>query len=178
MATLQPQSRARYRREKEAFFKTSPHSPVAGQDFAGLVYFPEDARFRVEGRMGLLENPTPTALQSSSGEPETFMHLGALHFSLLGEACSLQAYRPLFAEDRLFIPFLDATSGRETYAAGRYLEASAPQPGAHTVILDFNDAYQPYCLYSPRYRCPLPPANNRLSVAVRAGERLAEEAPA
>ena len=76
--------------------------------------------------------------------------------------------------ESLFVPFLDATSGRETYGAGRYLDLEPEDDG--TYALDFNLAYHPYCVYAESYSCPLTPAENRLPIRIEAGERLAEEA--
>ena len=78
--------------------------------------------------------------------------------------------------ESLFVPFLDATSGRETYGAGRYLDLEPEDDG--TYALDFNLAYHPYCVYAESYSCPLTPAENRLPIRIEAGERLAEEASA
>jgi uncharacterized protein (DUF1684 family) len=68
------------------------------------------------------------------------------------------------------VPFRDATSGHDTYGAGRYLELPV-HTGADTYLLDFNDAYNPLCAYSPYFSCPYPPAENQLPVPIRAGER-------
>ena len=74
--------------------------------------------------------------------------------------------------DNLFLPFADATSGNETYGAGRYLEIEMQNEGQ--LLVDFNYAYNPYCAYNENWSCPLTPAENRLSVAIRAGESLFE----
>ena len=77
--------------------------------------------------------------------------------------------------DSVFVPFLDATSGTETYGAGRYLDLEAEPDGRYA--LDFNLAYHPYCVYAPTYSCPLTTAENRLPIRIEAGERLpADEA--
>jgi uncharacterized protein len=73
--------------------------------------------------------------------------------------------------DRLFVPFTDLTSGTETYPAGRYLDLDRTRTGIY--IIDFNRAYNPYCYYNPTYDCPYPPRGNRLTVPIRAGEKLA-----
>jgi uncharacterized protein len=75
-------------------------------------------------------------------------------------------------DDRFFVPFMDATSGTETYAAGRYIEAELDANG--NIMIDFNEAYNPYCAYSPRWSCPIPPVENRLKVPLRAGEKSPE----
>jgi hypothetical protein len=79
----------------------------------------------------------------------------------------------LYASDEthdLFLPFRDATSGRETYGAGRYLEVEPPGPDGG-VEIDLNYAYNPYCAYNPEWSCPIPPGENWLTVPIRAGER-------
>jgi uncharacterized protein (DUF1684 family) len=70
----------------------------------------------------------------------------------------------------LFLAFADATSANETYGAGRYLDVKKI-PGASSIILDFNQSYNPYCAYSEKYSCPFPPRENVLKIAVRAGEK-------
>ena len=96
---------------------------------------------------------------------------GILRFDVGGEPRQLTAYT--FNEgagESLFVPFLDATSGRETYGAGRYLDLEPEEDGSYT--LDFNLAYHPSCVYDAKYSCPLTPAENRLPVRIEAGERL------
>ena len=95
-------------------------------------------------------------------------------FELGGGDRTLTAYRLAGAggevHESLFVPFLDATSGTETYGAGRYLDLEPEDDGTWT--LDFNLAYHPSCVYDPRFSCPLTPAENRLAIRVEAGERL------
>jgi uncharacterized protein (DUF1684 family) len=148
-----------------------PQSPLTAEQrrrFGGLVYFEEapDLVFalrpeRVEG-MALVEMPT------SSGETAMYEEWGRVHFEVDGEPATLMIYRHP-ASDSLFLPFRDATSGHESYGAGRYLEVHEVEDG--TVYLDFNYAYNPYCAYNEGYSCPMPPPENRLSVPIRAGER-------
>lgn len=126
-----------------------------------LEYFPE--RHLVE-------------METSDGQHQPFLRFAALHFTLHGTSHRLIAYRSLHeqGETTLFIPFCDALTGKETYGAGRYLDVPFHE-GNTTLVLDFNTAYNPYCAYSDGYCCPLPPAENRLSCAIRAGERNAHE---
>ena len=111
---------------------------------------------------------------------------GSLRFELAGERRSLAAYvlddpsghvHAAEAADEelpsLFVPFLDATSGHETYGAGRYLDLEPDDDGTYT--LDFNLAYHPSCVYDFRFSCPLTPAENRLPVRIEAGERLSAD---
>jgi len=101
----------------------------------------------------------------SDGSTSRLHRLGTVRFDLAGERLSLVAYEQ---GDELFIPFRDGTSGKETYGAGRYVEAEAQ--GGGRFALDFNRAYNPYCAYSDAWRCPLPPAENWVTVPIRAGE--------
>ncbi len=101
-----------------------------------------------------------------------FIRYARLSFSVDGTACTLMANpnrpRTQPADRTLFVPFTDATTGTETYPAGRFLDLD--EPDGETMVLDFNRAYNPLCNYSPAYNCPIPPAENRLAVAIRAGE--------
>ena len=74
------------------------------------------------------------------------------------------------ALESLFVPFSDLTTGMETYEAGRYLDIERTATGIY--VIDFNEAYSPYCAYNATYECPYPPASNRLKVRIEAGERL------
>jgi len=113
----------------------------------------------------------PIALDTSTGDRRTARRAGFLDFELHGQRLSLTGFRlGRTPQGSLFVPFTDATSGRETYASGRYLDLELGPDGS--VVLDFNLAYHPYCAYSDGYSCPLAPAENRLPVPILAGERL------
>ena len=114
------------------------------------------------------------AFPTSSGQVANYRPVGRLMFELYGRPCRLTVYQGLdehSAADPPFVPFTDATSGDETYGGGRYMDVRPLVPGVDTVTLDFNFTYHPYCAYSERYSCPVPPAENALPVAVRAGVR-------
>ena len=91
---------------------------------------------------------------------------GTVEFELAGRTHTLEA---LGESDDLFLIFKDGTTGRDTYAAGRYLYA--PVVGGETVTLDFNKAYNPPCAFTPYATCPLPPSGNTIAAAIEAGER-------
>ena len=166
-----------FRTDKDAFFKAAPGSPIpAGEReaFTGLPYYPVDPAYYFEERT--LEpytgdEPSHFQIPTSDGKLRPAHRAGILAFELGGERQSLTAY-VLDAGDptSLFVPFLDATSGTETYGAGRYLDLEPEDDG--TYILDFNIAYHPSCVYDAIFSCPLTPAENRLPVRVEAGERL------
>jgi uncharacterized protein (DUF1684 family) len=166
-----------YRADKDAFFRSNGRSPVPAAEreaFEGLPYFDvdEDLVFEdlaLEPYTG--DEPTSFQIPTTDGRLRPATRAGVFRFEVDGVACSLTAYT--FEGDdgtSLFVPFLDGTTGVESYGAGRYLDLEREDDG--TWILDFNLAYHPSCVYDPRYSCPLTPAENRLPVRIEAGERL------
>ena len=91
---------------------------------------------------------------------------GYVTFRLNGDTLRLD---PVISGKELFFMFKDGTSGRETYGAGRFLEADMPKAGK--VVLDFNKAYNPYCAFDPYTSCPIPPKQNTLQTRIEAGEK-------
>lgn len=169
-----------YRADKDEYFRTAHDSPIPHDEresFDGLPYFAPDEDLRFEGlALEPYEGHEPTDFQipTSDGKLRDAQRAGTFRFELGGEIRQLTAYRFASGDaDSVFVPFLDATSGRETYGAGRYLDLYPDDAGAYA--LDFNLAYHPSCVYDPRYSCPLTPAENRLPVRIEAGERLALE---
>jgi uncharacterized protein (DUF1684 family) len=168
---------AQFRAEKDDYFKTSHGSPIPEVDrdaFGGLPYYPIDEGLRFEDRV--LEpytgdQPSNFQIPTSDGKLRPAHRAGVLRFELGGEPRVLTAYTFDGGDEAsLFVPFLDGTSGTETYGAGRYLDLDPEDDG--TYALDFNLAYHPSCVYDMKYSCPLTPAENRLAVRVEAGERL------
>ena len=160
-----------FRREKDAFFRTDPMSPVIPeqrQSFLGLAHYPpaDDLTFIITPEV--YDDPESAVLQTSDGDTRTYERWANLPFEVDGEPVGLTLYRDPDS-GHLFLPFQDATSGRETYGAGRYLEVPVLEDGQ--LLLDFNYAYHPFCAYNPGYSCPIPPFENRLPVAIQAGER-------
>jgi uncharacterized protein len=167
-----------FRADKDDYFREAHDSPIPHDqrhDFPGLPYFDVDESLRFEGLT--LEpytgsEPTSFQIPTSDGMLRDAERAGTLSFELGGATQRLTGYR--FERDRsgsVFVPFLDATSGTETYGAGRYLDLD-PDPGDGTYVVDFNLAYHPSCVYDARFSCPLTPAENRLPVRIEAGERL------
>jgi uncharacterized protein (DUF1684 family) len=158
-----------YRQSKDTFFKTDPHAPVAQRTFSGLRYFPVSQAYIVRASFKRVP-PEPVLLLTSSGDEERYYRYAKATFTLAEQELSLRLFaKDTVTPDQLFIPFKDLTNGQETYDAGRYLDIAHPKKA--TFMLDFNYAYNPYCAYSDRYRCPLPPRDNHLTIAIRAGER-------
>jgi hypothetical protein len=153
--------------------RNSPESPLpreARDSFPGLSYFPARDLYRVEARFQPSEGRDTLQLTASTGEAYPIVGAGEFHFQLQGVECRLRAFRYLDKRsDLLFLPFSDLTSGVSTYGGGRYLDLEAREP----FVLDFNEAYAPYCAYNEAYVCPLPPRENHLPLEIAAGERLA-----
>jgi uncharacterized protein (DUF1684 family) len=165
------------RASKDALFRSSSESPLAHElrhAFTGIRYFAVDEAYRLGGlRLApyLGDQPVEFSIPTSDGRLRGARRAGTFGFTLDDIACSLIAYDLSGGQaEGLFVPFLDGTSGRETYGAGRYLDVEPELDG--TYVLDFNLAYHPLCVYSDHYSCPLTPAENRLSLRVEAGERL------
>jgi hypothetical protein len=180
-ATAQPNDIARaieqQRREKDRAFQSSSDSPLpdkAKKNFHGLPYFPINPKFRFEGSITRYNKRETFDIIASDGRERKTLRYGYFDFSLDGKIHRLQVYRLLDLDPQyshlLFIPFLDATSGRESYAGGRYLDLEE-RKGNHYLI-DFNLAYNPSCAYGKKgYSCPIPPAENRLPIRIEAGEK-------
>lgn len=140
--------------------------------FKQLSYFPLDSRFVVPAQLERVPNPPQVTLATSRGTTKDYVRYATVRFEIDGQPYALTAFRPAGSKDReLFVPFRDATSGKESYGAARFLDLDEPEAGGTTLVIDFNEAYNPLCNYSPAWNCPLPPPENTLKLAVRAGER-------
>lgn len=163
-----------HRREKDGFFRTAEESPIPPRErasFTGLKYFSPDEKYRLRVHLTPVEDPTPIPMAVSQGDPRPMHRFGYFEFDLKGEKVRLWVYSSgsSHGTESLFLPFRDRTSGNESYGAGRYLDLPVSPHGEY--VLDFNEAYNPYCAYSENYSCPLPPAENWLKVPVPAGEK-------
>jgi uncharacterized protein (DUF1684 family) len=161
-----------FRREKDEFFGSHPQSPLTpGQQslFEGLSYYDENPPLALAVNPEPFEQPETIHMQTSTGDVAEYQRWARIHFEIDGEASALTIYRDAHGES-LFLPFQDANAGGETYGAGRYLDVHATGDGR--LLVDFNYAYNPYCAYNERWSCPIPPAENRLSVAIEAGEKV------
>jgi hypothetical protein len=171
------QTRLEHEREqKDEYFGGDPRSPLPTDEregFDGLSYYPIDPTYRYELALDRYEEPERVVVGTSTDGEQEYLAVGEFEFTVDGKTATLVAYKSDPDEERLWVPFRDATSGDETYGAGRYLDL---EPDHHrtddrTWILDFNEAYNPTCAYSDRYECPLPPMENWLDVAIEAGEK-------
>ncbi|MEO8285488.1 MAG: DUF1684 domain-containing protein [Chloroflexota bacterium] len=146
------------------------------EGFEGPRYFPLNEEWR---KVAKLDRNAPgtgqhVELLTSIGDMRHFEIYGTFVFDHQGQEQRLTAFRMIPEPpgyDELFVPFKDATTGHETYGAGRYLDIPRHEDNDE-YILDFNTAYNPLCAYTPRYNCPYPPPQNTLKVAVEAGEMV------
>jgi uncharacterized protein (DUF1684 family) len=161
------------RAEKDEFFGNDPQSPLTREqraDFHGLQYFDENEALRLEVKLEEFPVKEEFAMQTSTGSVQMYSRFGKFSFMVDGHQAELTIYQ---SENGFFLPFIDSLAGRETYPAGRYLEPE-PLPGGRFFV-DFNLAYNPYCAYNEMWSCPITPSENRLKVAIRAGEKLFHE---
>lgn len=148
------------------------------QRIRSLDYFPIDSSKKVQAEL-TVQKGTPFQLPTSSGASKKYRKYGYITFEWEGETVQLNIYQDIYLskrtgfEDYLIIPFKDATSGKETYGGGRYLDFLMTNDTM--VEVDFNTAYNPYCVYSYRYNCPVPPEENHLKVSIDAGEKMPVE---
>jgi uncharacterized protein (DUF1684 family) len=166
-----------WRTEKDVYFKSHPDSPLLPEDrgrFTNLVYYDIDADFRVPSFLTVDRSGPPVVIemQTSTNQRRRMQKVGTLGFSLGMNSYTLTAFADEGTQsvDRLFIPFGDLTNRQETYGGGRYIELQRTPTGLYD--LDFTRAYNPFCVYNASFDCPLPPRENRLEVAIPAGERM------
>ena len=164
------------RQLKDEFFRSAPDSPVPIERRGALLpiqYYDPDPTFRVPAALVVSPEQPVFDIPTSTGEIRLMQRVGILEFAINGEPIQLSALAetPVRSIDSLFIMFKDATNQSETYAGGRYLDLPRTATGHYE--LDFNRAYHPTCYYDEGYDCPYPPPENRLTLAIPAGERLA-----
>jgi len=158
------------RKYKDEFFKSDPHSPLSKEQkrvFEGLEYYPENPTLSFDAKVKPFAEHMHVQMQTSTGGMQNYLKYGTFEFQVDDQPAVLTVY--LSEDGEAFVPFVDATSGPETYGAGRYLELESL--GSNRVHVDFNLAYNPWCAYSPQFSCPIPPKENRISVPIRAGEK-------
>lgn len=161
-----------FREHKDEFFRSGQQSPLTPEqkvDFKGLKYYPENLDLDLEVDVETFPEPDEIHIQTNTGDVRRYERYGRFKFEVDGEEAELTIYSN---EHGFFLPFVDSLAGKETYGAGRYLEPT-PLTGGRLHV-DFNLAYNPYCAYNATWSCPITPAENRLKVAIRAGEKAFE----
>ena len=165
-----------YQEEMDQKFSNPEESPLDEKDrkeFTGLNFYPVDPDYIVKAEFVRTPAEAPFAMKTSTDRLPIYVKYGELYFKLEGKELKLNVYQnqelvedPEYF-DYLFLPFTDKTNGNSTYGGGRYLDLRIPD--SKEVVLDFNKAYNPYCAYSGKYSCPVPPEENNLDVEIFAG---------
>lgn len=161
-----------WRKEKDKYFMYDFDSPIPHEsrhEFKGLQYYPYNPKFRVSAKMEQVKSEEIIQMVTSKDTMQPYRKYSYLEFSIDEKPNKLAVYKRAWVHEddpHLFIPFRDATSGKETYGAGRYLDMEE----SSEYIVDFNMAYNPFCAYDENYVCPLPPRENWLSIEIKAGE--------
>ncbi len=160
------------RHEKDRFFKSSSQSPLTPEQqakFTHLSYYDYNPELDLKVTVEPVADGKFVSIQTTTGDVRQFKRYGQFSFTVDGQEVQLTLYE---ADYGFFLPFVDSGAGTETYPAGRYLEPE--YLGENRFHIDLNNAYNPYCAYSDGWSCPITPAENRLKVALRAGEKMPE----
>lgn len=165
-----------FQKQLNTEFKDSLHSPLLSEDlvhFEALDFYPISEKFIVEATFVRTKKEKVFKMKTSTERTPMYKKYGELHFEIDGKKFQLNVYqnielssKPGF-KDYLFLPFSDKTNGKETYIGGRYLDMRMPK--TKTVIINFNNAYNPYCAYNYKYSCPIVPLENDLAIEIKAG---------
>jgi uncharacterized protein (DUF1684 family) len=167
---MNPDQLAAQRRQKDQFFKTHSQSPLTPEQqalFTSLSYYDPNPDLDLTVTIEPIADGKFVPIQTTTGEVRQYKRYGQFSFIVDGRDVQLTVYE---ADYGFFLPFVDAGAGTETYPAGRYLEPE--YLGNNQFHIDFNHAYSPYCAYGEGWSCPITPAENRLKVAIRAGEKI------
>ncbi|PSL04880.1 DUF1684 domain-containing protein [Cecembia rubra] len=149
----------------------SPLEEAQRKELKELDYYPIDINYRVRAKMVPVEDRKMIELPMTDGSVEKYLKHSFAEFELNGQKQRLLLLQAAKESDKrvFFLAFADGTSGEETYGGGRYINLR--QDGKNSISIDFNLAYNPYCAYNPDFACPLPPKENILEIAIRAGEK-------
>ncbi|SOD91762.1 DUF1684 domain-containing protein [Spirosoma fluviale] len=169
---------AKHRETYKKDLLASAGGPIkAEEDLAYVQFYAPDSSYRVTAAAERIPNAEPFEMPTYNGKTRPHVAYALLSFVLNGKKQQLTLYRNLNVirmpeyRDYLFLPFKDATSGKETYGGGRYIDLRTGDIKDGRVTIDFNKAYNPYCAFQEGYPCPIPPKNNTLSVSIEAGEK-------
>ncbi len=161
---------------KDSLLKSedSPLLPAQRARFEQLAYYPIDLRYRLRGELHIYGRQRIVEIPNTDGTTTELERFGRFVAAFGEQDFWLEVYRsPQTGETEIF--FKDLTNGHTTYGGGRYARLGREQDGMY--VIDFNNAYNPYCAYNPTYICPLPPPQNHLDFAVEAGELMPAVAP-
>ena len=162
-----------FQREINDFFKDASVSPLKKRDlknFRGLDFFAYDSIYLVAAKLTKTPKEKPFMMLTTTDMMVEYIKYGTISFELLSNQYSLDIYKNLEdpnERDNLFLPFLDDTNGNESYGGGRYINLDIPQ--VDNLIIVFNSAFNPYCVYDEKYSCPIVPRENYIPLEIKAG---------
>ncbi|WP_432221693.1 DUF1684 domain-containing protein [Flavobacterium sp. TMP13] len=152
---------------------TSPLLAEDLKDFQRLAFYSIDEKFIVTAKLIRSKGEKPFDMNTSTARTPKYIKYGTLYFSIDEQNLKLSIYQNIELskkpgyEEHLFLPFSDLTSGKESYIGGKYIDLKIPKDD--TIVIDFNQSYNPYCAYNSKYSCPIVPLENDLNVAIEAG---------
>lgn len=165
-----------FQKEMNEFFKDASISPLKEKDlknFKGLDFFAFDSSYVVNADLTRTPEEKSFKMKTTTDRLPEYIKYGIVTFDLFNKSYSLNIYRNLDIinnegyQDYLFLPFLDDTNGFESYGGGRYIDLDIPE--GNNLVIDFNSAYNPYCVYDEKYSCPIVPRDNYLSIKINVG---------
>lgn len=171
-------SEEKFQKELVDFYanpKTTPLNEEEQTRFVGITFFPINPKYNVSADFTVINDGNVIPFPTSAGRIKYYKEYGIANFTIDGVEQSLRIYQssPIQEEykDHLFLPFTDETNGTTTYGGGRYIDLHTVDSftADGKVKINFNEAYNPYCAYSSRYNCPIPPGGNSLDIAIEAG---------
>jgi uncharacterized protein (DUF1684 family) len=153
------------------------HEVVLKNDKKYFRFFPADEQYRVVASFKKITDTVGFIMKTSGSKSKKYFRYGRIQFMLHDSSLHLTVYQSeqlmtdTAYQNYLFLPFTDLTSGEESYAGGRYLDMMIHDIKNDCIIIDFNKVYNPYCAYTTGYNCPIPPRENDMPVAIKAGEK-------
>lgn len=169
----------KFQKELNQSFGNPEKSPLMKdiiQDFEGLPFFSVNEKYRVTAKFEKLPPELLVSLKTSDKRLRDYERFAIATFELEGKQFQLTLFKSTAKvitpgyENSLFLPFTDQSNGKETYGGGRYMDVEIPL--GDTIVIDFNKAYNPYCAYSDRYSCPIPPQENDLQISILSGVKI------
>lgn len=161
------------RKERDSFMRTSKESPFKNKlrDFKGLKYFDINQKYQILAKLEKIKPVEEIEIKMTQNQAETYLKYAYAYFTLEGKEYKLLLLKRNLREPILFLAFTDKTSGIDTYGGGRYLDIPFHRGQGDKIKIDFNKVYNPFCTYNEKYDCPLPPRENHLDIAIKAGEK-------
>lgn len=169
---------AKHRESYKQDFIKDKYAPLQENDLQHLHFFDADSTYKVTADVEVLKDEKVFKMPTYDGTSKEFYRYAKISFNLNGKATIMTLYKSMALasnpayKDLLFLPFTDETNNAETYGGGRYIDLSSKKILSNKIEVDFNKSYNPYCAYSDGYRCPVPPEENDLQLAIKAGEKL------